>query len=488
MSKNPLKQLAGETAIYGLSTVLARVLNFFFVPLYTRVLTTAHYGTVAEFMAYIAIFQVVLSLGLETGCFRFANKHDKPAWVFSSALTTVLVVSLGMLAVCLLFGGSIAAGLGYAGHGKLIFYVGAILAMDNVTSILFARLRFAHKALKFAVFKTVKIGGELVFNLLLFFVLPRYLNLHPDSWITHWVSPTPDFSYVLFAIFLSCVLSLLLFIPQLCKKGAFSFVPALWKKMMVYALPLMLAGLPGILNDFSDRILFRFLIPEGMDWRSELGVFQAGVKLAVLMTLFIQMFRFAAEPFFFAQAKETQNKELYAKVLNYFVAFCMLIFLGVMLYMDVIGLILGRDFRAGISVVPVMLFAYLLLGISFNVSIWYKLTEKTSYALYITGAGLLVTLVINILFMPRFGYMAVAWAHLCSYAVILGLNIVLGQRFYRVPYRWGRIGGYIGVGLLVWAVSLLLPEMALGLKLGVHTLLVGGYVGVVWWREGVTTN
>ena len=486
MNSNPIKQLAGETAIYGLSTVLARMLNFLFVPLYTRLLTTAQYGSVTEFFAYIAIIQVGLSMGLETGCFRFANRHDQPKQVFSSALSTVLVTSLLFLVACILFAHPVASGLGYLGYEKCIIWFGAILAIDNFTSILFARLRFERKAVKFAVFKTIKIAGELTFNLLLFLALPSYLQSHPDSLMLRLVSPHPDFDYVLFAIFLSCVLSLLLFIPQLCKKGVFRFYPSLWKRMMHYAIPLMLAGLPGILNDFIDRILFRFLIPASQVWRSELGIFQAGVKLAVLMTLFIQMFRYAAEPFFFARAKEKQSRELYAIVLNYFTAFAVLVFLGVLLYADVIGLILGRDFRAGISILPIMLFAYLLLGMSFNVSIWYKLTEKTSIALYITCSGLLVTLVVNLLFMPRFGYVAAAWAHLFSYAVILGLNIILGQKYYPVPYQWKRVGLYLGTGLAIWAMTLLLPALPQPVKLGVHTLFILGFLAFVWQMERAT--
>ena len=483
MNRNPIKQLVGETAVYGLSTVLARVLNFFFVPLYTRMLSPAHYGTVTEFMAYIAILQVVLSMGLETGCFRFANKHERPKEVFSSALCTVSVVSLLFFCVCLLLAHPIAAGLGYAGYKKCIIYVGAILSMDTFTSILFARLRFEHRAVKFALFKTIKILGELTFNLLLFLALPGYLLRCPDSVITHFVSATPDFSYVLFAIFLSGIVSLLLFIPLWVQKGAFCLHRALLKKMMRYSLPLMLAGLPGILNDFSDRILFRFLIPSERVWQSDLGIFQAGVKLAVLMTLFTQMFRFAAEPFFFAQAKEREGTALYAKVLNYFTAFGVLIFLGVLLYIDLFGLIIGPDFRAGISATPVMLFAYLLLGMSFNVSMWYKLSEKTSYALYITCAGLLVTLVVNMLFMPRFGYMAAAWAHLFSYGVILVVNVALGQKYYPVPYNWGRIAGYLGAGLAIWGISLILTDLPLLGKWALHTLFVIGYLAFVWLLE-----
>ena len=483
MSRNPLKQLAGETAIYGLSTVLARMINFFFVPLYTRVLSTSQYGTVAEFMAYIAILQVVLSMGLETGCFRFANKHHRPHQVFSSALSTVLVISLFTLGISILFARPAAVALGYAGYANCIVYIGAILAIDNFTSILFAKLRFEHKAFTFAVFKTVKILGELLCNLGLFLWLPAYVLRRPHFWMLRFVSATPDFSYVLLAVLLSCILLLLLFIPQLIRTKSFGLYPKLWQKMMVYSLPLMLAGLPGILNDFIDRLLFRFLMPPDKVWQSELGLFQAGVKLAVLMNLFIQMFRFAAEPFFFAQAKEERSKELYAKVFNYFTAFCVAIFLGVLLYIDVIELMLGRDFRAGLSVVPVMLLAYMLLGMSFNISIWYKLAEKTSYALFITCAGLLVTVVANLLWMPRFGYMAAAWAHLLSYAVMLSVNIVLGQKHYPVPYNWKRVGGYLSTGLLIWAATLILPSLPLCAKLFVHTLLICGYVVFVWQSE-----
>jgi Membrane protein involved in the export of O-antigen and teichoic acid len=479
---NPLKKLAGETAIYGLSTILARILNFFFVPLYTRLLSTAHYGTVTEFMSYIAILQVVLSLGLETGCFRFANTHKNPSKVFSSALATVGTLSVLLLGICGFFGGEIAQGLGYEGYGNVVCYVGLILAIDNITAILFARLRFAHKALRFAVFKTLKISAELLGNLGLFFLLPAYFQAHPESWLLHFLSPVPDFGYVIMAILLSCLLSLLLFLPELLARGAFSIDKALWKQMMRYALPLMLAGLPGILNDLSDRILFRFFSPEGTVWRAELGVFQAGVKLAVLMNLFIQMFRFAAEPFFFAQARQKEGPALYAQVMGYLSAFCALIFLGVMLYMDVIGLLIGPNFREGLAVVPIMLLAYLLLGLNFQVSMWYKLADKTTAAIYVTCIGLGVTLLVNIFFMPRFGYMAAAWAHLLSYASILLLNIFLGRRYYPVPYPWGRVLVYVLGAVGVWGLSALLPEMVLGWKLLVHTLFMGAYSLLLFWH------
>ncbi|MCM1501448.1 MAG: oligosaccharide flippase family protein [Bacteroidales bacterium] len=458
---NPIKQLAGETAVYGLSTILARIINFLFVPFYTRLLTTESYGVVAEFMAYIAVLQVVLVLGLETGCFRFANRENAdPKAVYSNALAAVSGISLAFLALMVAFSGPISAWLGYEGYGSCIMYMGGILAMDSITAILFAKLRQEHKALKFALLKTVKIITETVVNILLFFPFASYCadraasagipagSLGADQvWLLHFVSPVPDFSYVIFAIFVSCVVCTLLFVPSLMR-FSFELDGKLLKQMLVYSIPLMVAALPGVLNDFLDRILFRFFDTGADAWRSSVGIYQAAVKISVIMSLFIQMFRFAAEPFFFQRTQDKGSKELYAKVMEYFTAFCGLVFLGVILYIDVISLILGRDFRAGIGIVPIMLLSYMLLGMLFNVSMWYKLSGKTSMAIYITLAGLAVTAVVNIVFMPLYSYWAAAFAHLASYLVMFIISAYLGQKNYPIPYRWGRIALiFIGMGL-----------------------------------------
>ncbi|MDR3132711.1 MAG: oligosaccharide flippase family protein [Prevotellaceae bacterium] len=475
---HPLKRLAGETAIYGLSTIVARIVNFFFVPLYTRILSQSDYGIATEFLAYIAILQVALTLGLETGCFRFANKHEQPARVFSNALTTMLAVTLGFFALVTLFSQPLAGALGYDAYTPCVIYVGGILASDCFTAILFARLRFEHRAVKFSVFKTIKISGEIVFNILLFFGAPAYFAAHPDSFWLHFISATPDFSYLLFAIFLSCVLALLLFIPDILRTH-FGIDRKLWRAMMRYSLPLMIAGLPGVANDFIDRLLFRYLLPAGVNWQAELGVFQAGVKLAVIMTLFVQMFRYAAEPFFFAGVKDRNSPKLYAAVMNHFVAFCMVIFLFVVFYLDIIGLLLGKDFRAGADIVPVMLGAYLLLGVSFNLSMWYKLSGKTNYAIYITLLGLLVTLAVNGCFMPRYGYHAAAWGHLLSYLVMVILSAWLGARYYPIPYNWKKIIAYIAAGAALYFAARLLP-FTHGAKWGINSLLLLAYIAF-WW-------
>ncbi|MFA5712868.1 MAG: oligosaccharide flippase family protein [Bacteroidales bacterium] len=479
MSKNPLKKLAGETLIYGFSTIFARFINFIFVPLYTYKLTTESYGVATEFLAYIAILQVVLTLGLETGCFRFANKGQKPNLVFSNALTTVIIVAGTLFALLLLFRESIAISLGYRGQSILIFFVAAILLLDSITAILFAQLRFLNRAVKFATLKSIKILSETLFNFLLFFGAPSYFKGHPNSFLLKFVSATPDYTYILFAIFLSTVVSLLIFLPDLFKVKL-QIAPKLWREMMRYSIPIMIAGLPGILNDFADRVLFRFFAPQGLKWESELGIFQAGVKISMLMMLFIQMFRFAAEPFFFAKEGERGSRILYAKVMEHFTAIGTLIFLAILFYIDIIQYLIGSHFREGLSIVPVMLLSYLLLGINFNLSMWYKLSEKTNWAIIITLVGLPVTLIINIVLMPLYSYHAAAWAHLASYLTMLILSAYLGNRHYPIPYNWKRIVGYIAIGLLFWWASTKLFIESTLLKYFFNTTLIILYIWIYY--------
>ena len=488
---NPLKQLAGQTVIYGLSTILARIINFLFVPIYTRLLSPESYGVVTEFMAYIAVLQVVLVLGLETGCFRFANKEGvDPKKVYSSAFVTIFGVSATFLALMIAFASPIASLLGYAGYESCIMYMGGILALDAVTAILFARLRQESKALKFAIFKTIKIITETAANLVLFLWFPK----HVDSarWLLHFIPETPDFSYVIFSIFISCIVCGLLFIPDFMKLS-FRLDRKLMRQMLAYSLPLMVAALPGVVNDFLDRILFRFFDTNADAWRSSLGLYQAAVKLAVIMNLFIQMFRYAAEPFFFRRAREKDSRALYASVQEYFTAFCGLVFLGVILYIDIVALILGPQFRSAVGVVPVMLLSYMILGMLFNVSMWYKLSGKTDMAIWITLSGLAVTAVVIILFMPKYSYWAAAFGHLASYIVMFAVSSILGAKYYPIPYRWGRLaaimlvmGAMYGLSLVVDGVFFadVVPGQSsagiLAAKLGVHTILILAYMGSAW--------
>jgi O-antigen/teichoic acid export membrane protein len=488
---NPLKQLAGETAIYGLSTILARVVNFMLVPLYTAILSRSDYGVVTEFLSYIAILQVVLALGLETGCFRYATikEINNSSKVFSTAFSIVFILCAVFYICVSSFSGGISTALGYEGNGRVIKYVGLILWIDTITAIIFARLRYEHKAVKFAIIKTLKIFTELGVNLLLYLLFPKFAAAHPDSWMLNFVSATPDYTYAIFAILISCLVCLVLLLPEIFRLR-FRLDKDLVKSLLLYSLPLMIAGLPGVLNDFMDRILMRFLNADPALWRADLGVYQAGVKIAVIMSLFVQMFRYAAEPFFFQREKDKDNKALYAQVMSYFVAFCMFGFLVVTLYLDEIGLILGRNFREGLAITPIMLMAYVLLGMQFNISMWYKLSGKTGYAVWITLAGLVVTLAINIVFMPRFSYYAAAWGHVASYVVMMAISLWLGNKYYPIPYNWKQIALCILLGLGIYFVSLTVPQLSLWPKLGVQTLLLLCYlvpvvVSILFYRRRI---
>ena len=488
---NPLKQLAGQTVIYGLSTILARIINFLFVPIYTRLLTPESYGVVTEFMAYIAVLQVVLVLGLETGCFRFANKEGvDPRKVYANAFVTVFCISATFLALMLAFANPISAALGYDGYSACVRYVGGILALDSITAIMFAKLRQENKAFKFAIIKTAKIITETAANLVLFLWFPKHVD--SASWLLNFIPATPDFSYVIFAIFVSCVVCALLFIPDFLRLSL-KLDGKLLRQMLAYSLPLMVASLPGVVNDFLDRILFRYFDTNADAWRSSLGLYQAAVKLAVIMNLFIQMFRYAAEPFFFRRSQEKDSRQLYASVQEYFTAFCGLVFLGVILYIDIIALILGPHFRSAVGVVPIMLLSYMLLGMLFNVSMWYKLSGKTNMAIWITLSGLVVTAIVIVLFMPKYSYWAAAYGHLASYVVMFAISSILGAKYYPIPYRWGRLAAIFLVMGAAYGASLLVDQtmfagVALGqsptgqvvAKLGVHTVLILGYLAATW--------
>ncbi len=481
---NPLKKLAGQTAIYGLSTILARILNFFMVPLYTRVLTEGAYGLASEILAYIALLQVVLTFGLETGFFRFAGKNkEKASEIFSTALITLATSSFLFLAFIIFFANKISL---FTGHpAAYVIFSGIILAMDCFTAILFAKLRQENKALKFVIFRTVKIVSEIVFNLLFFFVMPHFFVKHPHSVLLNFVSPTPDYGYMFFAIMLSAIVSLLLFLPELLKTK-YVFSKKILHQLFVYSLPLMIAGLPGVANDFASRIFFRFFAPPTPSWQAQLGIFNANIKLAVFLVLFVQMFRYAAEPFFFSNAQKEGMKTLYARVMRYFVAFCLVIALGIAFYMDLFALILGKNFRSGINVLPIMLLANVLLGVNFNLSMWYKLSEKTRFAIYITLSGLVVNVIVNILFMPTFGAMAAAWGFLLSYLTMVILSNALSRKYYPIPYDWKTICYYFAIAITLYLVSHIIVLPHAWMKYALNTIFFITFVFIMMKMEHVT--
>jgi O-antigen/teichoic acid export membrane protein len=445
-------------------------------------LSEGSYGIYTEIFAYIAFIQVALIFGMETGFFHFASlkKYDSEK-VFSTISCFMLTVSAVFFCLCLFFAKEIAIGKNY--YTIAVVYAAGILAIDAFTSVFFARLRYRRKAIRFAIFRSVKILSEIVFNLLFLYLLPQYFARHPQSVLLNFFTPEASYVYILSAVFCSCIVSILLFIPEIIRTRYKADLLYL-KSIVMYSFPLMLAGLQGALNDFVDRFLFRYLAPENAySWEEQLGIFGAAAKLAVIMSLFVQMFRYAAEPYFFSEASKADIKPVYAKVMKYFSVFCVIIFLAINFYSDILQYILGQNFRTGMTVLPIMLFAYMLSGINQNISMWYKLASKTAIAMFITFAGMITTLVVNLLFMPKYSYMAAAWGHVASYLVMIFVSWQLSKRYYKIPYQWSSILSYMIAGIALFYISEIIETSYLLLNLTVKTILLLLFVFVVVKKE-----
>ena len=423
---NPFKKLLSQTAIYGLSSVIGRLLNYLLVPLYTRYFLPAEYGVVTELYAYVAFLVIVLTYGLETAFFRFSKKNNDVKVVYSTALISLIVSSVIFVVLMFVCSSSIANWMGYAGHTEYIEWFAIIIALDAVASISFARLREQEKAIRFALVRLVNIFVNIGLNL--------YFIVHKEFGI----------EYIFISNLIASIITLVLLFPEMIN-SSWRFDKVLWKKMMIYALPLLIAGLAGMTNETIDRILLKHLLPNTEIAASELGLYGAFYKLSIIMTLFIQTFRFAAEPFFFAQEKEGGSRKIYADVMKYFTIIMAVIFLGVTIFYDIIKGFLGSEYHdeRGFLVVSILLLANLFLGIYYNLSIWYKLTEKTKYGAYLSIFGAIITLVLNFALIPIIGFVGSAWATLVCYFCMTVASYYLGKRHFPIPYQVGRIGLYL---------------------------------------------
>jgi O-antigen/teichoic acid export membrane protein len=451
---SPLKRLASQTAIYGASSVVGRFLNYLLVPLFTYTFAPAEYGVVAELYAYMGFLAVLLTFGLETGYFRFrADGGWTPALVYATVLRVLVLGNTAFFLALFVWRQPIADLLRYAEHPEYVWWVAAILALDSIGAVAFARLRAENRAWRFALVKIIEIAANIGLNLFFILVCRQAFAEDPDSLLGGLWNPAIGIGYVFLANLAASGLKLVLLTPEL--RGALSgFDLTLFRRLMRYSLPMVIIGLAGIINEMLDRAALKYLLP-GDDAANlaQLGIYSACYKLSILMTLFIQAFRYAGEPFFFAQAKQANAQAIYAAVLNWFVIFCVFIFLLVTLYLDVFQHFIGAAYREGLFVVPVLLIANLLLGIYINLSIWYKLTDRTLLGAWVTLAGSAVTVALLFWSVPRFGYAGAAWAHLACYMVMVGLSYALGRRYYPVPYDLKRVFGYIGFGLALYGTS-----------------------------------
>ncbi|WP_299578474.1 polysaccharide biosynthesis C-terminal domain-containing protein [uncultured Sunxiuqinia sp.] len=478
---NSFKKLAGETAIYGMSSIVGRFINWWLVPYYSFIFLTSEYGVVTNLYSYMAFLLVFLSYGMETGFFRFASQAENKERAYSSALISLFGTSMGFLLVVLAFSKDIAAWIDYPDHPEYIQWVALIVVLDTLTAIPFAKLRIESKAVKFAVLKFVNIFIIIFLNIFFFSICPSLLKNNPESWVKLIYSPELGVGYVFISNLIASVISLILLVPEMIVK--LQLDRRLLKEMVWYSFPILIVGVGGIMTQHIDKILLPKLLPESQEPMSQLGIYGANVKLAVILNMFIQAFRYAFEPFFFSQVKSEDNKRGYAIIMKYFVLFGLSIFLGICLYIDLVKLIVDAKYHSGLNVVPIILMANLFLGIYYTLSLWYKLTDKTRYGAYFSLAGAGISLILNILFIPQFGYMASAWAMLISFVAMVVLSYSFGQKYFPVNYPLKRIGLYFAAALLIYfAASLLNLTPSVWMYL-IHTLLISLFLLLAFLLE-----
>ena len=464
-----IKTLAKDTAIYGLSSIVGRFLNYLLVPLYTHVISAASggYGIVTNLYAYTALILVILTFGMETTFFRFANKEgEDPHTVFGTSLAMVGTLSAVFLAAVFTLITPISRALGYADHPEYILMMASVVALDAIQAIPFCLLRYRKKAVKFACLKLLFIIMNIGLNLLYFVVLG-----HTEV-------------YYVFLLNLVCTAIItLFFIPELARIR-FRVDMRLLGRMLSYSWPILILGIAGILNQAADKMIFPLVYPDRAQGIRELAVYGACTKIAMIMAMITQAFRYAYEPFVFAQSRERGQAHMYATGMKYFVIFTLLAFLCVMAWLPALRHMVGADYWQGLRVVPIVMAAEIMMGIYFNLSFWYKLIDKTIYGAVFSIAGCTVLLAVNFWGIPRMGYMACAWGGFAGYGTAMALSYAVGQRMNPIPYPMHSMACYLLLATALFALIECIPDgWPVGARLATGTALVGVYATYTVWRD-----
>ena len=436
-----LKSVVKDTAIYGLSSIVGRFLNYLLVPLYTAKLSAASggYGVITNVYAYTALLMVILTYGMETTFFRYVNKEgENPDKVYSTTMISVASTSLLFVLLVLLFLQPISSFMGYADHSSYIWVMAVTVAVDAFACIPFAYLRYKKRPMKFAILKLANIMMAILLNLFFFLLLPVWTGN----------GGLVDAGYA-FYINLFCSVALLFFLLKEITAVPFDFDKALLRRMLSYSWPILVLGVAGILNQTADKIVFPYIY-QGTDAHSQLGIYGAASKIAMIMAMITQAFRYAYEPFVFGNNNDKDSRNTYAKAMKFFIIFTLLAFLVVMAYIDLLKYIIGRDYWEGLKVVPVVMAAEIMMGIYFNLSFWYKLIDKTIWGAWFSGIGCVVLITVNVLFVPRYGYMACAWAGFMGYASAMTISYLVGQKKYPINYPLKEIVLYVALAAVLY--------------------------------------
>lgn len=459
-----LKSLAKDTAIYGISSIVGRFLNYLLVPIYTISMpaSTGGYGVITNMYAITALLLVLLTCGMETGFFRFANKgEDDPVKVYSTTLLTVGAISLSFLAVCLLFLKPIAGVMGYEEHPWYLGMMLIVIAMDAIQAIPFAYLRYKNRPVKFAALKMLFIFISIALNII-YFVLLKGTNVGAA-----------------FLINLICTSLVMVCLISELRGFRYTLDRDLMKRMFRYSFPILILGIAGILNQVVDKIIFPFVYPDPEEADIQLGIYGATSKIAMIMAMFTQAFRFAYEPFVFGKSKEKDNRKMYAQAMKFFIIFTLLAFLAVMFYLDILRYVIGRDYWEGLKVVPIVMAAEMFMGVYFNLSFWYKLTDETKWGAYFSITACTVVILMNVFLIPVYGYIACAWAGFTGYAVAMLLSYFVGQKKYPIQYDLKSIGGYVLLALILYAVGEWMPVGDTVLRLLLRTVLLFVFIAYI---------
>lgn len=478
---NPLKKLASQTAVYGLSQIVGRFVNYLLVPLHTTLFDTAEFGINTLMYSYVTFFNVLLTYGMETAFFRFSQKQDNPAQVYSTALTSLISSSLFFGLMFGVFSPQIASFINIPEHPEYVVYFTAIMALDAISAVPFAYLRQQNKALKFAIVKNINIFTNILLNLY-FLMLCPYVQKEYGTLL-----PMYDGNINIGYIFIANLIASIITIPLLWKEilaiRNASFNKTLWREMLVYGLPLMVVGFAGMINETLDRIIISYVYTDVQEGLRATGIYGANYKLSILMSLFIQAFRYAAEPFFFNHAKDNDKRQIYATVMNYFTLVCLVLFLTVTLYIDVFKHFINNRYWEGLHVVPILLLANMFLGMYFNLSIWYKLSDNTNKGASISAIGAGITLAANFILVPIMGYTGSAWATLICYVSMAVICYAMGAKYYPIPYQVKRLMGYVGFALVLYFVAKYLPFETGFIKYALRAVLLLIFVVVAFVME-----
>ena len=472
-----LKSLAKDTAIYGLSSIAARFIGYLLVPIETAKFNAAggQYGIITNIYAYIALLIIILTYGMETTFFRFMNRPgEDPKKVYPTTLHTVGFTSLLFVVLLALFIHPVASAIGYPDHPDYLMIMGVCVAIDAFTAIPFAYLRYAHRPIKFALLKMVSIAVNIVGVSLYLIVLPA---MHVNLFGIYDANFDLEVVWVFWIELSGSVLTLLLLGKELKAMGN-PFDKATCKRMLRYTWPLLVMGLAGQLNQCASQIIFPYVFNgNAHDARVQLGIYGACIKIATIMVMITQAFRYAYEPFVFGQSKEKNNKETYARVMKFYIIFTLLAFLCVVAYMDIIRYIIGRSYWEGLEIVPIVMAAEIMFGVFFNLSFWYKLIDKTIWGAWFSGIGAVVLIAFDIIFIPRFSYWACAWAGFASYAVSMVLSYFFGQKYYPIAYPLKSIFTYTLLAIVLFvgmtASNRYLVEVDLHLHAACRSALCG---------------